>query len=50
MELMHHYSAVVCSTLTCDPDIRPVFQTLTVRAALKCDYLLKTVLAVAALG
>ncbi|KAK0617687.1 hypothetical protein B0T14DRAFT_434147 [Immersiella caudata] len=49
MELMHHYSSVVCSTLTCDSDIRPVFQTLMVRAALKCDYLLKTVLAVASL-
>ncbi|KAK4444766.1 hypothetical protein QBC34DRAFT_442277 [Podospora aff. communis PSN243] len=48
MELMHHYSTVVCNTLSCDPEIRPVFQTLTVRAALKCDYLLKTVLAVAA--
>ncbi|KAK5658627.1 hypothetical protein OQA88_2020 [Cercophora sp. LCS_1] len=49
MELMHHYSTVVYATFTCDPIIQPMFQARVARVALKCDYLLKTILAITAL-
>jgi hypothetical protein len=48
LELMHHYSTTVYATLTCKTPLQYIWRDSVVRLALKCDYLMKTLLAVSA--
>ncbi|OJD20657.1 hypothetical protein ACJ73_08009 [Blastomyces percursus] len=49
LQLMHHFSTSTYATLSCHSQIRNFWKGPVVQMACRCDYLMRTVLAVAAL-
>ncbi|KZL79769.1 c6 zinc finger protein [Colletotrichum incanum] len=49
LELIHNFSTSVCSTLSADPLVREMWKVSVVRMALKCEYVMRTLLSISAL-
>ncbi|KKZ61476.1 hypothetical protein EMCG_00138 [[Emmonsia] crescens] len=49
LQLMHHFSTSTYATLSCHPSIRNFWKGPVVQMACRCDYVMRTVLAISAL-
>jgi len=49
LELLHNFTTLTYSTLAADPGIRDFWRVTVVQLGLKCDYIMRAVLAISAL-
>jgi hypothetical protein len=49
LELLHNFSTLTYSTLAADPDVADFWRVTVVQIGLRCDYIMRAVLAISAL-